>query len=100
MSEFVIIVDFRLQPGSKARFRQLIDVNAQASVTNEMGCRRFDVLEPYGDADRMVLYEVYDDRAALDAHMRTAHFAEFDRKSRSLVADKSIEQFELVCAGG
>ena len=97
MSAFVIIVDFRLQPGSKARFRQLIDVNARASVTNEKGCRRFDVLEPRGDAERIVLYEVYDDRAALDAHMHTAHFAEFDRKSRSLVVDKSIE---LVSAGG
>ncbi len=100
MSEFAIIVDFRLHPGSRARFRQLIDMNARASVTNERGCRRFDVLEPNGDADRIVLYEVYDDRAALDAHMRTAHFAEFDRKSRSLVADKDVEEFELVCAGG
>lgn len=100
MSAFAIIVDFHLRPDSKARFRELINVNARESVTSEKGCQRFDVLEPHGDANRVVLYEVYDDRAALAAHMRTTHFAEFDRESRSLVADKSVEEFELVCNGG
>jgi quinol monooxygenase YgiN len=100
MSQFVIIVDFRLKPGARPEFRRLIDANAQASVATEAGCRRFDVLEPVGDADRVVLYEIYDDRSALESHVRTRHFEEFDRASRPLVEGKSVREYALVCAGG
>ena len=73
MSGFVIIVDFRLKPGARGEFRRLIDANARASAQTEPGCRRFDVVEPAGEADRILLYEIYDDRAAFDAHRRPAH---------------------------
>ena len=99
MSGFVILVDFRLKAGSKAAFRRLIDENALASCRDEPGCRRFDVLETAGDADRILLYEIYDDRAAFDAHMRTRHFALFNEASAALVADKKVMEWNLVCEG-
>ena len=81
MSGFVIIVDFRLKAGAHAEFRRLVDANADASVRNEPGCRRFDVVEPRGEPDRVLLYEIYDDEAAFDEHCRSAHYARFDRES-------------------
>jgi quinol monooxygenase YgiN len=80
-------------------FRRLIDANAQASVADEPGCRRFDVLAHRRDADRILLYEIYDDRAAFDAHLKTPHFAVFDRDSAPLVADKTVVEYDLVCEG-
>ncbi len=50
MSGFVVIVDFRLKPGSRSAFRRLVDTNATASVRDEPGCRRFDVLEVQGES--------------------------------------------------
>jgi quinol monooxygenase YgiN len=99
MSGFVIIVDFRLKPGTRGVFRRMIDANARASATKETGCRRFDVLEPAGEDDRILLYEIYDDRAAFDAHKDTDHYARFDGESSSLVTSKSVTQCELVCEG-
>ncbi len=99
MKVYTIIVDFRLQQGARAAFRKLIDANARESVASEPGCRRFDVLEPEADADRIVLYEIYDDRAALDAHMATAHYKAFDKASASLVVTKDVAAFALVCEG-
>lgn len=99
MSGFVITVDFTLKPGAMAEFRQLIDSNAADSCRNEPGCRRFDVLVPQGVADRVFLYEIYDDRAAFEAHLKTAHFDTFNRASAALVAAKDIGQFDLVCEG-
>lgn len=95
----MIIVDFRLKPGSRDAFRRLIDENAVASVRGEPGCRRFDVLEPAGRPDQVVLYEIYDDRAAFDAHCRTAHFAAFDGASAAYVKSKTVAEYALVCAG-
>ena len=99
MSDFVIVVDFHLKPGAKAAFRRLIDDNARASCRDEPGCRRFDVLEAPNDADRILLYEIYDDRAAFDAHIKTRHFARFNEDSAALVADKKVMEFSLVCEG-
>lgn len=99
MQAFVIIVDFQLKPGARDAFRRLIDENATASARSEPGCRRFDVLEPIGQSDRIVLYEIYDDRAAFDAHCKTAHFGAFNTASAPYVRDKKISEYDLVCAG-
>ena len=97
MTGFVIIVDFRLKAGAHPDFRRLIDANASASITREDGCRRFDVVEPRGEADRVLLYEIYDDEAAFDAHCRSAHYAHFNSASAPLVNAKSIIRCD--CAG-
>ena len=99
MSSFVVVVDFRLKPGAKGAFRCLIDENARASCRDEPGCRRFDVLESPSETDRIVLYEIYDDRAAFGAHIKTGHFARFNEASAALVADKKVTELDLVCEG-
>ena len=99
MGGYVIAVDFWLRPGTWADFRKLIDENARASAQTEPGCRRFDVLEPQGEADHIFLYEIYEDRAAFEAHLKTPHFAAFNRDSEALVAKKKITEYELLCEG-
>lgn len=99
MTEFVIIVDFRLKPGALAAFRHLVDENARASVRVERGCRRFDVVEPRNEPDRILLYEVYENEAAFDEHCKTAHFEVFNAASAPLLTDKSVIQCDLVCGG-
>ncbi len=99
MSGFVIIVDFRLKPGTHAAFRALMDENARASMRMEPGCRRFDVIEPHGEPGRILLYEIYDDEAAFQAHCRSAHFASFDAESAPLVETKTVIRGDLVCEG-
>ena len=99
MSGFVVIVDFRLKPGAHEAFRPMVDANARASVREESGCRRFDVVEPEGEASRILLYEIYDDAAAFDAHCRMPHFLSFDAESAPLVQEKHVIRGSLVCEG-
>jgi len=99
MSGFVIVVDFKIKPGEMTAFRRLIDDNALASVKDEPGCRRFDVLANRKQADHVLLYEIYDNRAAFDAHLKTPHFAVFNTASAALVADKTVQEYDLVCEG-
>jgi len=54
---------------------------------------------PTGETDRIVLYEIYDDPAAFEAHKRTPHFATFDRESGPLVAAKAVTLGSLDYAG-
>jgi autoinducer 2-degrading protein len=99
MKGYVILVDFLLKPGSKAEFRRAIDVNAQASCATERGCSQFDVVEPRDDPDRIILYEIYDDRAAFEEHLKTPHLAAFEAASNHLVTKKTVIAGDLVCEG-
>lgn len=99
MTTLAVIVDFRLTPGARAGFRRLVDINARTSAEKEKGCRRFDVIEPRDEEDRVLLYEIYDDEAAFDAHMRTPHYERFDIESAPLVRSKSVIRCDLVCEG-
>jgi quinol monooxygenase YgiN len=97
---FVILVEFKLKSKSDMQsFRKLIDENARESCKIEPGCWRFDVLVPQGAEDRIVLYEIYENRAAFDAHLQSPHFHSFNQESGALVASKTITEFSLVCEG-
>jgi (4S)-4-hydroxy-5-phosphonooxypentane-2,3-dione isomerase len=99
MSGFVITVDFTLKSGAMAAFRKLVDKNARDSCADEPGCQRFDVLVPVEPGDRVFLYEIYDDRAAFDAHLKTRHFDAFNRESEALIISKTVVQYNLACEG-
>jgi autoinducer 2-degrading protein len=96
---FVILVDFQLKPGMEKQFRALIDANADASVRDEPGCLQFDVLEPEGEAGRVLLYEIYCDRAAFEAHLKTGHFRIFNDASADMILRKHVTRCDLVCSG-
>jgi quinol monooxygenase YgiN len=97
MSPYVIIVEFKVKPGEIDRFMPLMLENAGRSLADEPGCRRFDVLT--GEDGRVILYEIYDDEAAFDAHCRSAHYARFNSESEPLVTGKSVIRCDLVHEG-
>jgi (4S)-4-hydroxy-5-phosphonooxypentane-2,3-dione isomerase len=86
---YVIVVDFTIKPGHVATFHAAMIENARLSREIEPGCRQFDVCVDPKDATRIFLYELYDDEAAFQAHLKTAHFLDFDRASAPWVAAKS-----------
>jgi quinol monooxygenase YgiN len=96
MTPFVVLVELRLKAGAKPAFRVLMDENARCSAATEPGCRRFDVVEPREDPDALLLYEIYEDEAAFDAHLATAHYARFDVESAPLLKRKRITAGHLV----
>lgn len=96
MGEFAIWVVFELEPNAFNAFRDLVVENARASLRDEPGCQRFDVLIPKGDPrDRVALYEIYDDEAAFETHLEAPHFQRFDAAVRDLVRERRIERYVL-----
>jgi autoinducer 2-degrading protein len=93
MSPYVIIVEFTIKSGEMPRFMPLMLENAERSLRDEPGCRRFDVLT--GEDGRVILYEIYDDEAAFQAHLKAPHFHRFDEASKMLIAAKRVERCTL-----
>ena len=94
MSKLVVLVEIATKPGAQQAFASAIGANARASV-NEPGCRRFDVCTDPQASDRVTLYEIYDDEAAFDAHMRTPHYLEFAAASKALVETIAVRRLRL-----
>lgn len=93
---FAITVVFELAPGAEEAFLALVRANAAASVREEPGCLRFDVLSPKAAEDgRVLLYEIYRSAADFDAHLATDHFRDFDRLTRDLVRSKMVQAFSV-----
>jgi quinol monooxygenase YgiN len=60
-------------------------------VADEPGCRAFDVAVRQDAPEIVVFYEVYDDRAAFDVHLKTPHLARFRAGFPALIA-RSVGQ--------
>ena len=54
----------------------------------EPGCRQFDVLVDPNDKTRVMLYEVYDDDKAFEAHQQTPHFKKYLAEAVPLLASR------------
>lgn len=87
---FALTVTFRLHPGQLGAFIPLMLENAHTSLRDEPGCRVFDVALPEAEANSVFLWEIYDDRAAFDAHLAGPHFRAFDAASAPMVAEKTV----------
>ncbi len=91
---YVIVVDFEVRPDRLAEFLPLMRHNADMSVRNEPGCRQFDVCTDPEAPHRIFLYEIYDDRAAFEAHLASPHFRHFDAATVDMVASKNVRALQ------
>ena len=73
---FVLEVQLRIKPDNVDRFMKQVLENAQ-NARKEPGCKQFDVLVDPKDPTKVLLYEVYVDDKAFDAHQQTAHFKKY-----------------------
>jgi (4S)-4-hydroxy-5-phosphonooxypentane-2,3-dione isomerase len=87
-----LVVEFRIHAAHVEAFAAAISDNARASRETEPGCQQFDVCRDPADPTLFFLYELYDDAAAIDAHLRAPHFVEMDSATRGWVADKTVRR--------
>jgi autoinducer 2-degrading protein len=97
-ADYVVVVDIVTRPGAAEAFGALIAANAAASLREEPGCRRFDVCQSAKEPEVFLLYEIYDDAEAFAAHLKAAHFLQFDKESAALVASKEVRVLTLRAA--
>ena len=90
---YALFVTFHILPDKTDEFMSLMTVNRRASVENELGCQQFDICR---DGDEVFLYEIYDNRAAFEAHLTTAHFDAFEAATVGMVASKVVRVFDEV----
>ena len=90
MSRICLVVDFRVKPGTKARFLEIIGEHAAQTLANEEGCLRFEVCDPLEGEDRVFLYEMYADEAALEVHKASPILARTRERYADVLESRDI----------
>jgi autoinducer 2-degrading protein len=75
---FSLWVTLDVLPEGREEFLAAIAANAQASVADEAGCFRFDVMELGEGSNRFAFYELYRDEGAFEnEHKQAPHYFTF-----------------------
>ena len=98
MRPLVVLVEFLVKPSFTAQFRDLIAVNAKASLEREVGCKRFDVLFDPEEPRRFVLYEIYEDQVAFDEHLASSHYLCFADAIEGEMEQRSLSRLAFSSA--
>jgi quinol monooxygenase YgiN len=90
MSEYIISVDFEIREGMLDQVLPLVIQNATNSVQQEPGCLQFDVVQDNANPHHLMLFEVYRDEAAFQAHGKMPYVADFLAKARPMFAKTTM----------
>ena len=91
---YIVTVEFIAKPEHADEFRVSMIANARASRETEPGCRQFDVVANPEQPATIFLYEVYDDRAAFDAHLATPHYTTFNTVTAPWLDSKTVHHYQ------
>ena len=84
---YALEVQIRIKPENVDAFMKRLMENATAA-RKEPGCRTFDVLVDPTDRTKVMLYEVYADEGAFQAHQATPHFKKYVAEAVPLAASR------------
>jgi autoinducer 2-degrading protein len=84
---FVLQVNIRIKPENVDAFMKKALENAR-EARKEPGCKQFDVLVDPKDRAKVMLYEVYNDEQAFEAHQQTPHFKNYVAEAVPLLASR------------
>jgi quinol monooxygenase YgiN len=89
-----LVVEFRIRPEFIAAFEAAIEENARLSRDTEPGCRQFDICRDPAEPALFFLYELYDDEAAIQAHLKSAHFLQMNEATAPWVDGKQVRRYQ------
>ena len=77
MKELVLAVSLKIKSDCVDKFMAEALKNGKAARETEPGCKQFDIVVDPNDPTKAMLYEIYADEAAFEAHQQTPHFKHY-----------------------
>jgi (4S)-4-hydroxy-5-phosphonooxypentane-2,3-dione isomerase len=88
-------VEYDVVPGQVDNFLAAVTENGVASV-KEPGCREFNVSVSQKDPNHVLIYEVYNDAAAAEAHTATDHFKKYKAATAGMTTKREVKSYSSV----
>jgi len=89
---FVLVVNIKIKPENVERWMKMALENAR-EARKEPGCRQFEVLVDPKEKTKVLLFEIYDDEKAFEAHQATPHFKKYLAEAVPLLASRERQVY-------
>lgn len=84
MPKLALIANVEVAPEKRDQVLALLSAHGARSLRDEPGTLHFKILVPREDAAKLLIYEVYQDDAAFEAHRNARSIAQFREESAGL----------------
>lgn len=95
MPAIALVVELETRAGQRDAFVARALEHRDNVFANEPGCLRFDVMTSDEEADKVFLYEVYADAAALETHFNTDHMKAYREDTGPMLAGRKRNRCTL-----
>lgn len=96
MAKLAIVATIKTAPGKRDEYLKHLRAHAERCRANEPGTLQFEILVPHDGADTLMLYEVYTDAAAFQAHWNGESLAQARKDTEGLQVSLSGVRCALV----
>ena len=95
----IVAGTFRTAPGTRVDFLEAVRPMV-AATRAESGCREYAFTPDPDDDDRLLLFEIWDDQAALDSHFASDHMAAWQATKDELdITDADVKKYTIESVG-
>ncbi|MHC2337042.1 putative quinol monooxygenase [Bradyrhizobium sp. USDA 4454] len=84
MPKLALIATVEVAPEKRDQVQSLLSAHGARSLRDEPGTLHFEILVPREDAAKLLIYEVYHDDAAFEAHRNARSITQFREESAGL----------------
>jgi len=84
---YVQLVDYEIAPADLQKFIEALKENGAATI-KEAGCRQIDISQSASNPNKIFIYEVYENEAAVQAHRASDYFKKYLATIKDIVVVK------------
>jgi autoinducer 2-degrading protein len=96
---YVNVVDLDIVAADRDKFIALAQDNG-ATAVKEPGCHEFNIAVSQKDPNHVVLFEIWENAAALDAHRASDHFKAYQNATKDMVSKRELRPMWSVALNG
>ncbi|MCX7363212.1 MAG: antibiotic biosynthesis monooxygenase [Alphaproteobacteria bacterium] len=98
MAKLAIVATIKTVPGKRAEYLKFLAAHGKRCLASEPGTLRFDIMLPQAEseADTILLYEVYANPEAFDAHVKGASMQQIRAEATGLQVSLKGVRCDLV----
>ena len=89
-----IVVNFTIHPEKEEEAIAALEANAAGS-RQEPGCLKWEWCRHVDEPNRFAIYELYEDKAAIQRHRAAAHFQDWRASAPNFMAEKTSGVYEV-----
>jgi autoinducer 2-degrading protein len=93
---YINAVDIYVVPGQIENYLAAVKEVGAATIKTEPGCSEFDITVSQKDPNRLFMFEVYDNAAAFDAHLKTDHYKKYAAMVTDIVAKREVHPLSSI----